>query len=116
MEMEIPPNALTRTRMSDCPQAVKPIFERVGWKSGIPVDFFKSQTEIHNFRTALARVVRQLRKSDGIRKSCPAFRKAGRKFEKSDRFLDFRLTLAKVVRNLKKSDNFWKSRTTFDKV
>ncbi len=62
-----------------------------------PDDSFKSQTEIHNFRTALARVAPQFGKPDGIRKSCPSILKSrkengnsSRKFSKSDRILDFR--------------------------
>ena len=53
--------------------ACQTALERVGRKLRFPDNFFQSQTEIHNFRTALAKVVPQLEKSDGIRKSCPAF-------------------------------------------
>jgi hypothetical protein len=62
--------------------------------AGIP----KSQTEIHNFRTALAKVVRKSQKSAGIPKSRMEMH-------------NFRTALAKVVRKSQESAGILKSRT-----
>ena len=48
-------------------------FEKVGRKLRFPDDFYQSQTEIHKFRLALAKVVRQFEKSAGIPKSRTEF-------------------------------------------
>ena len=61
-----------RATATDSPERCQTALEKVGRKLGFPDDFFKSQTEIHNFRTALAKVVPQLEKPAGIRKSCRA--------------------------------------------
>jgi hypothetical protein len=62
-------------------RGVRSALEKVGRKLRFPDDSFKSQTEIHNFRAALAKVVPQLEKPAGIRKSCRALSKVERKLE-----------------------------------
>src|SRR5437660_12689567 len=74
-------NPIDERFLGACPTAL----ERVGRKLRFPDNFFQSQTEIHNFRTALAKVVPQLEKSDGIRKSGPEILKSRTEIENSRR-------------------------------
>src|SRR5260221_19109 len=83
-------------------RGVRPLWQKPDGNSRCPDRFRKSQTAIHNGRTALAKVVPQLEKSDG-HLEIPAGNS-----QSQNRTLDFRLTFAKVVRLLQFPANFAK--------